>query len=182
MDGEEEIVDYPFIVLSKEEKAWLRHPWWRTLIVKLLERDDYKFAKFEGPWVILDHYLFVKEWTPNFDPLLDSTEKVLVWVQFPCKFARLCVELDITKPLLSRFMLRRRVRKIEYEGIYLVCFYYGTYGHRQDGCLKLKENNLSNGKEVDNGKRENATSDNGDNLRIRNDLQINSEVLENYGS
>ncbi|XVF50455.1 hypothetical protein PTKIN_Ptkin04bG0102100 [Pterospermum kingtungense] len=50
------------------------------------------------------------------------------------KFARLCVEIDITKPLLVKFKLRRRIRKIEYEGIHLVCFNCGVYGHRKDTC------------------------------------------------
>ena len=36
--------------------------------------------------------------------------------------ARLYVELDLSKPLLSKFMLRRRIRRIEYEGMHMVCF------------------------------------------------------------
>lgn len=43
------------------------------------------------------------------------------------KFARLCVEVDLTK--LSKFRLRRKIRRIEYEGIHLVCFNCGRYGH-----------------------------------------------------
>lgn len=37
-------------------------------IIKFSSLDDYNFAKFEGPWMLLDHYLIVKEWYPNFDP------------------------------------------------------------------------------------------------------------------
>lgn len=37
-------------------------------------------------------------------------------------------------PLLSKFKLRRRVRRIEYEGIHLICFKCGVYGHREDHC------------------------------------------------
>lgn len=36
-------------------------------IAKFASIDDYEFAKYEGPWLIL-HYLIVKECTPNFDP------------------------------------------------------------------------------------------------------------------
>ena len=43
------------------------------------------------------------------------------------KYARICVEVDITKPLLERFKLRRRIRRIEYEGIHLVCFQCEVY-------------------------------------------------------
>nr|GLL19518.1 uncharacterized protein LOC109173568 [Ipomoea trifida]GLL19519.1 uncharacterized protein LOC109173568 [Ipomoea trifida]GLL35493.1 uncharacterized protein LOC109173568 [Ipomoea trifida] len=100
---------------------------------------DYEFAKYEGPWMILDHYVTVQEWEPNFDPRNNKTEKLLVWARFPSlpveyfeeeflmrignqlgrsikidyttsliskgKFARMCVEVDITKPLLSKYVL-----------------------------------------------------------------------------
>ncbi|XP_073046080.1 uncharacterized protein [Primulina eburnea] len=161
----------PVIKISQEEKRRLRRPWQQTLIVKVMGRC-YEFAKYGGPWLVLDHYLIVKEWYPNFDPLSDNTEKVLVWVRFPClpieyydtdflmkigskigrpirvdqatslvsrgKFARICVEVDINKPLLAKFMLRRKVRKIEYEGIHLICFTCGVYGHRQGECKASK--------------------------------------------
>lgn len=33
-------------------------------------------------------------------------------------FVRLYMEMDLSKPLLSRFRLRRRVRRVEYEGFH----------------------------------------------------------------
>lgn len=45
--------------------------------------EDYKFAKYEGPWMILDHYLIVNHWTLNFDTTVENTKKLLVWVRFP---------------------------------------------------------------------------------------------------
>ncbi|XP_031095201.1 uncharacterized protein LOC115999492 [Ipomoea triloba] len=129
---------------------------------------DYDFARFGGPWMVLDHYLVVQEWIPNFDPTTNKTEKLLVWVRLPAipveyfeedflwkigkkigrpikiddttslvskgKFARVCVEVDMTKPLLARFTLEGKAWPIEYEGIHLVCFKSGIYGHRQDQC------------------------------------------------
>lgn len=50
------------------------------------------------------------------------------------RFARMCIEVDITKPLLSKFKLRRRIRCIEYEGVHLICFKCGVYGNREDQC------------------------------------------------
>ncbi|KAJ9184836.1 hypothetical protein P3X46_004523 [Hevea brasiliensis] len=47
------------------------------------------------------------------------------------KFARMCVEVDLSKTLLSKFKFQRRIRKIEYEGINLICFECGVYGHRR---------------------------------------------------
>lgn len=112
-------------------------------LVRFGAEEDYKYAKFEGPWMVLDHYLIVKEWMPNFDPFTDTTEKMLVWVRFPCLpieyydsdflmrvgekigklirfddatgnatrglFARMCVEINITKPFLEKFRQRRVV-------------------------------------------------------------------------
>lgn len=47
-------------------------------IVKFAAIEHYTFAKFEGPWIILDHYLVLKEWRPNFDPFTDITDKILI--------------------------------------------------------------------------------------------------------
>lgn len=53
-------------------------------------------------------------------------------------YARMCIEIDISKPLQAKFKLRKRVRKIEYEGIHLICFQCGVYGHHQENCKKDK--------------------------------------------
>ena len=52
-------------------------------LVRFALVEDYSYAKFEGPWMILNHYLIVKEWHHNFDPLVDMTEMLFVWVCFP---------------------------------------------------------------------------------------------------
>lgn len=58
------------------------------------------------------------------------------------KFSRICVEIDVTKPLLAKFKLRKRVIRIEYEGIHLIFFECGVYGNHKDECptLNVKEN------------------------------------------
>ncbi|XVE63525.1 hypothetical protein DITRI_Ditri07aG0027100 [Diplodiscus trichospermus] len=48
------------------------------------------------------------------------------------RYARMCMEVDLEKPLLSTFQLRRRVHIIEYETLDLVCLSCGKYGHRKD--------------------------------------------------
>lgn len=140
-------------------------------LVRFYSKEDFEFARDQGPWSILDHYLVVKEWSPDFDPITDKTEKLIVWVRIPClpieyfdyaflkkvgekigkpiradhntgmaargRFARICVEVDITKPLLTMFKLKRRVRRIEYEGLHLVCFECGIVGHRKEECAKV---------------------------------------------
>ncbi|CAN1125300.1 hypothetical protein LINPERPRIM_LOCUS31606 [Linum perenne] len=51
-------------------------------------------------------------------------------------FARICVEVDLSKPLLSKYRLRRRVRRIEYEGLHTICYSCGCFGHVHDTCQK----------------------------------------------
>ncbi|XP_050217715.1 uncharacterized protein LOC126668568 [Mercurialis annua] len=50
------------------------------------------------------------------------------------KFARLAINLDLTKPLCSRILLDGRLQKVEYEGLPIICFNCGRYGHRENLC------------------------------------------------
>ncbi|XP_019158517.1 PREDICTED: uncharacterized protein LOC109155288 [Ipomoea nil] len=86
------------------------------------------------------------------------------------KFARVCVELDITKPLLSRFVLNWTEWPIEYEGIHQICFKCGIYGHRMDMC----------GKEKVGTSEDNAQADGRTGAHTDNNLQ--SLPKEKYGS
>ncbi|XP_031112039.1 uncharacterized protein LOC116016010 [Ipomoea triloba] len=163
-------------------------------LAKFELQKDYDYAKFEGPWMVLDHYVLVQEWRPNFDPLTDKTEKLLVWVRFPSlsieyfdddflrkignkvgrpikidnttsiatrrKFARICVEVDISKPLLSKFTVEDKVCLIEYEGIHMVCFKCGVFGHRKDNCgQSMSTANRADGEQGEDAMATNATRD-----------------------
>lgn len=44
------------------------------------------------------------------------------------------LEVDVTKPLLSKFRLNGRVWGIQYEGLRQICFKCGHLGHKEDGC------------------------------------------------
>ncbi|XP_058741845.1 uncharacterized protein LOC131614249 [Vicia villosa] len=50
------------------------------------------------------------------------------------KYARLCVQVDLTKPLLAMFSIKGRHYKIEYEGLHLLCLRCGRFGHGNDEC------------------------------------------------
>ncbi|KAJ4833381.1 hypothetical protein Tsubulata_032955 [Turnera subulata] len=51
-----------------------------------------------------------------------------------CNFARICVEVDLTKPLKSKFKIRRKVHRLVYEGLHNICFECGKFGHMRDRC------------------------------------------------
>ncbi|CAN1850142.1 hypothetical protein LINPERHAP1_LOCUS39707 [Linum perenne] len=58
-----------------------------------------------------------------------------------CRYARLCVEVDLTKPLLGKYMIEDKVLKIEYESHENVCFDCGYYGHKKGACPPMLNDN-----------------------------------------
>ena len=50
------------------------------------------------------------------------------------RFARICVEIDITKPLLGELNIENRSVKVEYESLGIICFKCGRYGHSKESC------------------------------------------------
>lgn len=53
------------------------------------------------------------------------------------RFFRVCVELDLSRPLIPRLMIMGRVVQVEYEGLPKICFHCGLYGHRIDLWPKM---------------------------------------------
>lgn len=45
-------------------------------------------------------------------------------------FARICVEVDLSKPLIPTVMIWGQIITVEYEGLTRICFKCGHYGHR----------------------------------------------------
>ncbi|KAF7826344.1 ribonuclease H [Senna tora] len=77
------------------------------------------------------------------------------------KFARICVELDLSKPLLSQYCIHGRQMKIEYEGLHLICFECGVYGHDLENCKIWKEK-----KEKEKKEKEKATEEGKDQSKV----------------
>ncbi|XP_028789781.1 uncharacterized protein LOC114745779 [Neltuma alba] len=49
-------------------------------------------------------------------------------------FARICVELDLNAPLRPLILVNGKAKRVQYEGIHLICFRCGRYGHNADHC------------------------------------------------
>lgn len=50
------------------------------------------------------------------------------------RFARICVKVDLRKTLVSKFVFEEEEFKIEYEGLNLICFECGKFGHKKETC------------------------------------------------
>ncbi|KAI9113401.1 hypothetical protein K1719_015328 [Acacia pycnantha] len=48
-------------------------------------------------------------------------------------FVRICVEIDLKKPLVPTYLVFGEERPIIYEGLHHVCFSCGKYGHQKTG-------------------------------------------------
>ncbi|XP_024035663.1 uncharacterized protein LOC112096450 [Citrus clementina] len=61
------------------------------------------------------------------------------------RFARLAVSVSLDKPLVSQFELDGRIQKVEYEGLPVICFACGRYGHNSNNCkISAAERNSDN--------------------------------------
>lgn len=52
------------------------------------------------------------------------------------RFARVCVEVDLDKPLMAGYVMRGEYYRLQYEGLADLCFTCGRYGHRSVMCLE----------------------------------------------
>ncbi|XP_061358887.1 uncharacterized protein LOC133303056 [Gastrolobium bilobum] len=50
------------------------------------------------------------------------------------RFPRICVKIDLRKTFLPKFWIGNKVYQVGYEGLHLICFKCGVYGHRKDQC------------------------------------------------
>jgi hypothetical protein len=114
--------------------------------VDFTDEDDYNFVLFEGPWKVADDcYLMLQRWRPFFS--LTDEKWVVVWIRIlklpmelcnrsflwrigstlgvmlkvddrlSYKFARICVELNLSRRLASHIMIRGYRVNLKYEGI-----------------------------------------------------------------
>ncbi|CAN1163740.1 hypothetical protein LINPERHAP1_LOCUS28754 [Linum perenne] len=79
-------------------------------LVRFAQENDYKAAAFGGPWKVaverIGNYIGK---TVRLD--LATAEGARG------RYARVCVEVDILKPLLGKYIIEDRVLKIEYESL-----------------------------------------------------------------
>ncbi|CAN1154517.1 hypothetical protein LINPERHAP2_LOCUS20053 [Linum perenne] len=50
------------------------------------------------------------------------------------RYDRVCVEIDISKPLLGKYMIDDHTYLVDYESLENICFACWFYGHKIDSC------------------------------------------------
>ena len=50
------------------------------------------------------------------------------------RFARICVQVDVEKPLVTAILIGKGEQPVCYKGIHKLCFECGRIGHRKDLC------------------------------------------------
>ena len=60
------------------------------------------------------------------------------------RFARLCIQVDVKKPLITAIVIGKFEQPVSYEGIQKLCFDCGRIGHRRESCpYTIRRNSLS---------------------------------------
>ncbi|KAI9075009.1 hypothetical protein K1719_043059 [Acacia pycnantha] len=62
-------------------------------------------------------------------------------------FARICVEIDLKKPLTPTYTVFGEERNIIYEGLHNVCFTCGMYGHQKSACPTTEDQRTTSGQD-----------------------------------
>ncbi|RYR25096.1 hypothetical protein Ahy_B02g058720 [Arachis hypogaea] len=135
-------------VSLEEYDQWCK-PWKLSLIVKLLGKS-LEFRAMEtwirrtwswnGDLKVRIPKLPVKLYTDKF--LWRAGKKIGTMLKIDQntsihsrgKFARLCVEIDLRRKLVLGIKVLGHDFKVEYEGLHLICFGCGRYGHRIELC------------------------------------------------
>ncbi|CAL1375132.1 unnamed protein product [Linum trigynum] len=55
------------------------------------------------------------------------------------KFGRVCVEIDLNKPLLSMYKIEGKTYYVTFEGLHNICTECGKYGHSDKSCPLLRK-------------------------------------------
>lgn len=61
------------------------------------------------------------------------------------RFDKVCIEINLGKPLRSRYRMRGREWRLQYEGLHDMCYRCGKYGHQEVACPKKMTSGGSGG-------------------------------------
>ncbi|XVF32405.1 hypothetical protein REPUB_Repub17cG0079500 [Reevesia pubescens] len=103
-----------------------------------------------GPWIIADHYLTMRRWV-SFRSKDATIDTIAAWVRFPDmplkyydgEILRRMGD-QIRRPVrvnhMTTKMLKENLHKVDYEGLRMLCYYCGKFGHSDLECdVRKKE-------------------------------------------
>ena len=80
-------------------------------VTRFTNLEDNEHVMMNGPWMIGDNYLAIREWVPNFVPEKDTITKLTAWVRIP----KLSVEYFNKNFLLHKIGSKiGKVRRVEH--------------------------------------------------------------------
>ncbi|KAK2659814.1 hypothetical protein Ddye_006347 [Dipteronia dyeriana] len=88
-----------------------------------------RLSKLPIEWMVFDLFWSISGMLGKMCKVDPITEN-----QARGRFARICVEIDITKPLLGSLSVDDRSIRVEYESLGLICFKCGRYEHGKENC------------------------------------------------
>ncbi|CAN1168908.1 hypothetical protein LINPERHAP2_LOCUS28103 [Linum perenne] len=96
-------------------------------LVRFEHSDDYQRAAFRGPCQVA---------VTRIGNCIGKTVRLDLATSegARARYARVCVEVDLSKPLLGKYMIDNRTFLVEYESLQNICTSCGFYGHKADGC------------------------------------------------
>ncbi|KAL0010056.1 hypothetical protein SO802_005164 [Lithocarpus litseifolius] len=106
-------------------------------LVKFSDDTDYDKVLRGGPWFLelpIEFYdsSVLREIGLAIGPLLRIDSYTASGSR--ASYAHLCLQIDLTKPLINTVKVGLLRLKVMYEGISSMCFYCGRIGHRQENC------------------------------------------------
>ncbi|KAK3182705.1 hypothetical protein Dsin_029991, partial [Dipteronia sinensis] len=174
-EGHRETLHSQFYALETETEVASNRPMatyrlgGRLLCSEISMVEGLDFVLIGGSWIIANQYLVVQKWRPNFVPREEEIQTMPVWVRLSKlprewinadlllsiegllardRFSRICVEIDITKPLKGSLNVEEKSIRVEYENLGLICFNCGRVGYSKDGYTMGKNRFIANPENV----------------------------------
>ncbi|CAN1127867.1 hypothetical protein LINPERHAP2_LOCUS4287 [Linum perenne] len=96
-------------------------------LIRFSEDADYQRALFDGPWKIA---------VERIGNHIGRTIRLDLSTSggARARYARVCVEVDLSRPLMGKYMIEDKVFYVEYESLDNICFTCGCYGHKDGSC------------------------------------------------
>lgn len=124
-----------------------RHGWWLIIIFWCKDGvlSSWVICMSEGGWLWIRFPKFpIELFNDQFLWRLGSTPGVMLkidrvmTIQARGCFTRICVEIDLFKPLQPKIIARGYLLNLQYEGLHLIYFNCGRYGYKDANSVEMK--------------------------------------------